>query len=148
MQGLFFSVLRAMGWGVVLPMVAYPVFAILTFWPLFGPLFGWTRLFGWILEAGFFPSMATALVYEWALRDRRLGVAVPAILAVAFAFAYTWYRYLGVDNLGWNYLTFALAAATVFSVSILPLIDRRARESWEAYRQERANQKTRYASFD
>ena len=148
MQGLIFYDLRASVRGVEQKVLAYPVFAILTFWPLFGPLFGWTRLFGWILEAGFVPSMATALVYGWALRDRRLGVAVPAILAVAFAFAYAWYRYLGIDNLGWNYITFALASATVFSVSILPVIDRRVRERWEVRRQERDNQKTRYASFD
>ena len=144
----FYSTLRAIAWAVALPLLAYPMFAILTFWPLLGFILGLERLVGLILEAGFVPSLATALVYEFVLRERKLSIAVFASWAVALVFAYAWYQYLGTDGLGWNYVTYALAAATVCSVGVMPIIDQRARAKWALYQDEKEDRRGRYASVD
>jgi hypothetical protein len=123
MQRAVFAGLRALGWATFLPLFGFSVFTLLTFFPVLGFVWGPAWVFKIIMAAGFVPSLCTALVYEFALRDRPVIASTVLTCICGVLFAAIWYfSWGGADALGPNYATFALVVATIASVSMMPLI--------------------------
>ncbi len=123
MKAALFAILRALGWAVVLPLFGFSVFTLLTIVPLLGVLAGPVLLLKTIMAAGFVPSLCTALVFEFLLRERSPRSSFVLTVACGIVCAGAWYTWWGAGSkFGLNYVTGALAVATAASVALMPLI--------------------------
>ena len=113
--------IKALAWALALPLLGYSIFACLTIIPLLGVFLG-PKLLELIYQAGFVPSLATALAWQFIFLRWNRGAGWLATCAVGVMSAAVWYRVMGVDSIFTaNYVNLALAVATVAACSVMPL---------------------------
>ncbi|MBX9897644.1 MAG: hypothetical protein K2Y17_07045 [Qipengyuania sp.] len=112
-------------WSLMLPLVGYSFFVILTLGIAgFGLLAGVFNLAMMVYAVGFIPTLVTAITFEFALRQFNAAMAVVGVCVMGMTAAYLWWTVLAIDAFGWNYGSFALLAATAMAVSLMPFVAR------------------------
>lgn len=118
-------------WALLLPLVGYSFFVILTLGIAgLGLLAGVFNLAMMVYAVGFIPTLVTAIAFEFGLRHRNITLAVVGVCLVGVTAAWLWWTVLGIDAFRRNYGTFALLVATAMSVSLMPFVAR----AWDARR--------------
>ena len=117
--------LMVAGWTVVLPLIGFLVFGILTIIPLFGLFLG-LELLPFIYAAGAAPAFVTAAAFELLFRRWELARSLAATMAMGAMSSVLWmtgiqYVSSGLDGTPFNYVYFALAVSGAFSAALMPL---------------------------
>ena len=116
-------------WALILPLVRYSFFVILTAgMAAIGLLLGLKHLVITIYLTGFVPTLVTAIVFEFLLRRLSLPLSEVGVSVVAAASAFAWWSRAGLGDFGNDYASFAILASACLSASLMPLISR----EWEA----------------
>ncbi|MBA4767210.1 MAG: hypothetical protein H2049_06165 [Porphyrobacter sp.] len=125
MKDAALRLLMAAGWTVVLPLIGFQVFGILTIIPLFGLFLG-LKLLPFIYAAGAAPAFVTAAAFELLFRRWGLARSLFATTALGAMSSVLWmtgllYISSGRDEAPFNYMYFALAISGAFSAALMPL---------------------------
>lgn len=135
MKEIWFRLLMAAGWTVVLPLVGFSIFGILTIIPLLGVLLG-LELLPLIYAGGAAPAFITATAFELLFRHWGLALSLIATTILGALSSVIWFAIIMAftDDNAWrffHYMNFALTVTGASVAALMPLTrfakDRRRR---------------------
>lgn len=109
-------------WALFLPLLGYSFFVLFTLVAALGFLLGIKTLVLVIYLMGFVPTFATAAVYEFLFRRLRLSIAFVAVCPIGIVATWGWWTFLGIEQIGRNYFTFALFASTSLALFVMMVV--------------------------